>query len=444
MTFKLNPSLTAPPVFAPGRLALALLALALVSSPAGATTRSLRDFQLPPAPEAAPQVQGPTDTEAAIPVAPRVIPTSTPSPLPTSAPAPSAGQTPPETQPAPSQIDQRQRFTPAARRNPRQQARELNSPAPASNPVRPDSQSLPNSRAPNILTDPGDFSAAPGFSATSGGLGNAGSGEFGKSEQGQWGMGLWLAPAAGFVAALAGLLIFWSRRRKTAPMAAPIEPPLVQRAPKTPANPASPVNPAPPIHPANPASGKPNKTRPEKLPPATPAPETPIGAAPAPPITLALSPIRLSRSVMNANLACTITVSNQGTQDFSDLMFAGDMQTAHGKVAIGEQVADAASALPQFGKLAALPSGESREINASFMLPLAQIRPITQGRAQLYVPLLRLRVSGDGLAPISQTFVIGQIQNGGDLSAGSNSKVQPFRLDEMPQTYTQIGCRALG
>lgn len=140
--------------------------------------------------------------------------------------------------------------------------------------------------------------------------------------------------------------------------------------------------------------------------------------------------------MMNATLSCAIKVHNQTGHDYQNLQISGDLVTAHGKVAVSEQLAGADTDLAPLNTMPALAAGETGEFAASLNLPIRQIRPIKQGRATLYVPLLRLRITSDGRAPVTQTFVIGM------KPPGSN-KVQPFRLDEMPQTYSQIGSRAL-
>lgn len=141
--------------------------------------------------------------------------------------------------------------------------------------------------------------------------------------------------------------------------------------------------------------------------------------------------------MMNATLSCAITVQNHSAMAVENLQIFGDLVTAHGKVPANQQLADGATELAPLEVMPALAAGEKAELTASLNLPVSQIRTIAQGRATLYVPLLRLRVSSEGHDPVTQTFVIG-------LKPPGTGKVQPFRLDEMPQTYHQIGSRALG
>ena len=102
-----------------------------------------------------------------------------------------------------------------------------------------------------------------------------------------------------------------------------------------------------------------------------------------------------------------------------------------------EQLADPARPLPEVGRFARIAPGETVEFAHDVRLPTAQIRTLRQGEAQLYIPLLRVRVQAGSNGPVARTFLVGTLP---DASA---KKLQPFRLDEMPQTYRLIGVAAL-
>jgi hypothetical protein len=390
---------------------LAGMAAPVAAAPGGAAVPPT-SFQLPPAPtptaSPAPQVQGPVDIEGPVPVAPRVIPTARPAPVPT----PSAAQRPLPTilQPEEARAPQTRRFTPAARATPGQRVSgedllpsEVASGSPLDlTPAEPALDRLPSPTSLPDLVDSGANQPNPGATGS-----------------GNWmpGWTTWIALAIGLLALIGGAFAVRSRRQMAPAGSAPIEPPLARRrdpqagtaAGSTPTGDTSPV-------PAQPSAPKPLN--------------------PAGPITLAISPLKLSRSLMNATLSCSITLHNSSMQAFENLHISGDLVTAHGKVPISEQLASGATILAPLKTMDALPGGETGEVSASFILPVDQIRTINQGRATLYVPLLRLMITGEGLDPVTQTFVIGMKPSGSD-------KVQPFRLDEMPQTYDQIGSRAL-
>ena len=63
-------------------------------------------------------------------------------------------------------------------------------------------------------------------------------------------------------------------------------------------------------------------------------------------------------------------------------------------------------------------------------------RVTAAGKAVVYVPLLRVRAEAQDLIPVARTFVVG-------LPGGMNQRLQPFRLDEMPQTYRGLSQHAL-
>lgn len=397
-----------------------LLVLAGAGVPAAATPAATgtppAGFQLLPAPRptatAAPQVQGPVDIEGPVPVAPRVIPTSRPAPAPT----PTAAQRPLPTiqtpSPRPAQGIETRRFTPAARATSGQRISGEDSlpgtqPLPSSldlTPAETAPDSLPAATSLPSLSDSAESPTGQGAVQTPAWVAN-------------W--SLWLAGLAALVALLAGLFLMRLRRKPAFAGAAPIKPHVVR-----PPSPAPIPQPEPAAAPAPAPSPAPVPAKAE------------AGQEPPLPVSLEIIPAKLSRSMMNATLSCVIKVQNRTGQDFHNLEISGDLVTAHGKVPVSEQLADAATALAPLNTMSALTAGGIGEITANLILPISQIRPITQGRATLYVPLLRIRVMVGGHDPVTQTFVIGMKPPGSD-------RVQPFRLDEMAQTYSQIGSRAL-
>lgn len=389
------------------------LALAFMAAPVGATTGAAGtppvDFRLPPAPTptATPQVQGPVDIEGPVPVRPRVIPTERPAAVPT----PAATQRPPPTiqQPAPavSRTPETRRFTPAARAVSGQRAlgedtvsgEGISASPPELTPAEQVLESLPLPTSLPTLAE-ADGNPLPQ----------------GAADKNGWmsGWPMWLALAAGLIGLLYGSYQFRSRRQLAPAGTAPIEPPLARRPPPSQPDPKPVSAPVPAPVPAKP----------------------PVTAKSAAAISLTVTPAKLSRSMMNATLSCAISVHNRSGNALENLRISGDLVTAHGKVPIDEQLANGSTKLALLNPMPALPAGETGEVTASLILPISQIRTIAQGRATLYVPLLRLRVEGEGVEPVTQTFVIG-------MKPPGSAKVQPFRLDEMPQTYSQIGSRAL-
>ena len=223
----------------------------------------------------------------------------------------------------------------------------------------------------------------------------------------------WWPWAAGALALLGGLigLAFW-RRQKTAPFAAPqIELLLVtSEGEETPA-PSPAVADTPPLRPA------------------------PAGAAS--PLRIEATPTHLTRSLMTASFACRVSLVNRGDTALDDITIGLDLTTAHSNVPTSEQLADPARTLPEAGRIARIAPGESVEFAHEVRLPTSEIRTLRQGAAHLYVPLLRVRAEAAGSAPVARTFIVGTLPEAGA------QKLQPFRLDEMPQTYRMIGVAAL-
>ena len=132
------------------------------------------------------------------------------------------------------------------------------------------------------------------------------------------------------------------------------------------------------------------------------------------------TPSHLTRSLMAATFTCRVALVNRSDTALENVTVELDMITAHGSVPTTDQVADPDRSLPH-----------------EVRLPTAEIRIMQQGSAQLYVPLLRVRAMAEGQTPVARTFIVGTLPEEGA------KKLQPFRLDEMPQTYRAIGVAAL-
>lgn len=405
------------------RHSLPALFLAL-AAPALAQSGSVRDFRLPPDPEAtpAPEVQGPVDPEAPFPTTPRVIPTApptaapSPTPRPTAAPGPDAPrEAAPSPAPAPPQGPQQETPRPTPRAAPAPAGPANPSPtsaeAPAATPAAAEFPAQPDEPPGDAAATPAPPASAPASPPT---------------QDSAW--ATWLAAVVAALAlalALTAGLLAWRRRRQTGVPALAIEPP-VARVP----------DPAPPARIPDPS--RPGAAPAQPAPPARAAPAAPAARANAPAApTLAAQPLRFSRSVMNASFACRVTLQLDGGEAWHDVAVEADLVTAHGAAPIGEQLAEPATPLAPFGTLAALAPGEPAAIEGEVRLPLQQVRVIRQGSAAVYVPLLRLRVAAPGKAPLARTYLVGQLP---DRPGG---RLRPFRLDEMPQVYQAIGIRPL-
>ena len=375
------------------RFHLPFVALVL-AAPASLAAQSVRDFQLPPqpTPTATPRAQGPVDTESGVTIAPRVIATPTPTPTPTPAPAATSG-------PAGATAQPRTRegtvgtTTPAPRtQGPAAQPRVTPRPQPSALPTQAERLPLDPGETPPIVPVPppvedsagSEREAAPVVSATATPAPAAG-------EAGDETANGWLLPAlGGGLLALLGLGYLVSQRRRT------VTPPEIER----------------------------------------PVVGGATGLAAPRDIQLRAEAIKLTRSVMNATLHYRLTLINRSPSALSQVALGADIVSAHGGLPVEQQVATPAQALEQRHVFERIAPGQSVRYEGQITIPLSQARVIRQGKAALFVPLLRVRLDGASEEPVVQTFVIG-------LGATDGGRVMPFRIDEGPRSYAPIAARAL-
>ncbi len=148
-------------------------------------------------------------------------------------------------------------------------------------------------------------------------------------------------------------------------------------------------------------------------------------------------PTHLTRSMMTASFDCRLSFVNRGEAALENVTVGLDLVTAHSSLPTSEQLADPARPLPEASQIARIEPGESVEISHEVRLPTSAIRTMRQGSAHLYVPLLRVRAQARNADAVARTFIVGTLPEAGA------TKLQPFRLDEMPQTYRSIGLAAL-
>lgn len=358
-----------------------MLAAALAAASAHA---SVTEFRLPPSPS--PQQQPPPDRQG--PVAPdvpasrRLVPTPTPTPAPTAA-APTPAITPPAV------------IVPQVRPT---AARPL--------PVQTTAPTIGTSPAPAAPTEAGAARAAPatglGFPAETASPSAPAAQSAAFAEPAEQGGVPWLWVLGG-VAALGALgFAGWKWRRRKTPTER--EAPRVER---------------PRVVPA-----------PE---PTAPAFSRPPGATAPEPLQIALEPLRLSLTLMNATLAYRLRVANGGMTALIGLTIGADMISAHASLSREEQLAGPIDATAG-QRIERLEPGESRVVEGEFRLPFQQIVPIRQGRAALLLPLARFRVEAEGAAPVVRTFIVGQ--------PGASERLQPFRLDLGPRIYPNLAQHA--
>lgn len=367
---------------------------ALFAAPAGA---SVADFRLPtPTPTPTARAQGPVDPSVP---SPRPA-TPTPSATPVVTPAPAPVLTVPEL-PTPTQT-----ATPAPRRT---AATPAPAQSPAASPTPAPAETAPLGETPAAPLPQAFPDAAPPSTPLAAEADDSGSALW------PWLVGLFLLAGAGLAAFL------WVRRRigPTGPVVvAEIERPRVPPAPEPKAEP------------------RPNTVVPASV-AAAPEPEPADTAAAAlHSLHIAIEPSKLALTLINATLSYRLTLTNRGAEALEDITVAADLIGAHAALSREEQLAGPLTELSERHRLAGLAPGESGEVSGDLRLPLAMIRPIVKGRAELLVPLARFRVSPRGAEPRCFTVVVGQ------PSPREAAAIQPIRLDLGPRIYGGLAGRA--
>ena len=445
------------------KLRIALLhtiaAATVMAAPAAAQQQG--EFALPssqPTPAPTGQVQGPVDDSGIVPVAPRVIgPTPTPTPAPTATQtttpraAPTATPTPRPTArtPAPRPV-----ATSPARPTPSRPAPVPPAQAPQASPP-PISDPVPEGRSAIDPIPPGGDAAN---SATTTGLPGTGGDVLPAApsapaiEQDPAQDPATPAVAASsfwwwILAALAGLVVlgagFFLYRRRNA---------LVRQPIATTASPG--LMPAPASmktggdgNPARDNEAAAGGTAATSA-PATPAP-APADPAPAPspvpplsrnaaPLGLETKIVRLQRSMMAITVTATISATNRGSKPIEDAVLLGDLVGAHNSAPLGEQLANGATDLAELEKMGSIGPGESVSKTIQIRRTISELHGIQQGSTVVFVPLLRIRVEGEGASPIASTVLVGHPPE------RSGGKPTPFRADAPPQVYSNVVGRALG
>jgi hypothetical protein len=359
-----------------------LIALAIAGAPLAAQSAPPGGFRLPTPTPTPTDIQGPVDPDAPVLTRPRdTAPTPTPTPRPVPTPAPT---------PAPR---------PVAVPTPRPVA----SPTNSSLPPRFTPPASPAAQESTAVTGgatafPAAPSGAPLLPSTP--LPSVTASASPTTPADDDGVASWLYVLGGLlIAGTAGAALWWRRRdRDEAPVE--IEPPRVA------------PSPAPPL----------------------------VGERPLPAsgqqLTIEARALRLSRSMVYATLSYEVLVTNRGGQPLEDVRLGADLVTAHARIPTDQQLADPLVPLAPVKTYDRLDPGQAVTFAGELRLPVNQIRPIPHGKAVVYVPLLRVRAEARDLIAVARTFVVG-------VPGGMNQRLQPFRLDEMPQTYSAVSQHAL-
>jgi HAMP domain-containing protein len=157
--------------------------------------------------------------------------------------------------------------------------------------------------------------------------------------------------------------------------------------------------------------------------------------APADPATLEIEclPDRFSLDANAARLSCRFTISNQSEAILLALRVSADMIAPHASRPGAEQLSGPDGDATQVTRIGRLEPAEGTVVAFELQLDRQAIAPLRQGRAELVLPLVRLRVVGAGIAPVIRHFAVGLPSPGG--------KLHPIRMEETSAPHTELASR---
>ncbi len=253
----------------------------------------------------------------------------------------------------------------------------------------------------------------------------------------------WLAiPVALLLAALGAFALL---RRRAAPATAwqeaGLEPEEEEDAPEA----APTATPAPVLAPAPAVAAAPAPRATQVTPPppkplvSEPLAPSIISPRPAPVATeraeVAFEPVLMRQSLVYATLVyrMTLTAPTEGLPEGA--VIAADMISAHASLSQAEQLAPDPTSVPVRHRFEAMAPGETREVKGEIQLPLNAIRPVRQGNAMLFVPLLRLFLALPDGSIERRVFSLGLPGEGVGLA--------PVRIDTGPRDHAPIQAREI-
>jgi LPXTG-motif cell wall-anchored protein len=172
-------------------------------------------------------------------------------------------------------------------------------------------------------------------------------------------------------------------------------------------------------------------------PPVAPIPAAHTSAAEPAPLEIRLEAQSLTCSLVFANLAYRLMLTNRAGHTSGPLRIAGDMIAAHASLSADDQLSPDGEAMPKLHRVEALAPGESVTVSGQLRMAMTDIAPIRQGQAALFIPLARFDIVGEAgdKAPVTRIFVVGE------ANEVANGPLKPFRLDRMPGTVRGLDQR---
>lgn len=155
------------------------------------------------------------------------------------------------------------------------------------------------------------------------------------------------------------------------------------------------------------------------------------GDPPAPQVVLEIT--SATRSVMMFTLQYRLTIANRTDRAMSDLSLAVQIACAR------RGASNAASPGPAHRRdpIDRIGPHQSRTISDAVQLPLAEIAPLHQGSAALFIPLVHVTLDSPDLPALTRSFVIGT------PSVSGAGRLHPIRLDSPPGSIAGLRAQAV-
>ena len=113
-----------------------------------------------------------------------------------------------------------------------------------------------------------------------------------------------------------------------------------------------------------------------RLAPAPSATPATGGAEPGEPLRVALEPLRMSLTLLNATLAYRLEITNRGASPLTGLSIGADMISAHASISREEQLAGPGAGAAPLQRIERLAPGESRVVSGEFRVPFSDRKSV--------------------------------------------------------------------
>lgn len=183
-------------------------------------------------------------------------------------------------------------------------------------------------------------------------------------------------------------------------------------------------------------------------PPPVAEPPTPAvlqGSARAPlmssQIELVFEPQRLTMALVNATLAYRLSLTNRSDAAIGPVSIACDIISADTSLGDGKRLLSASDRAAPRHQFRSFDPGETISLTSELLLPIAAIRPVRSGDANLFVPLARFCITA--LDGERLPFVFTRIFIIGESPEQPGQRLRPIRIDKGPRTVSRISQREL-